>query len=165
MGAASACSYDSTKTKNRAQSIPARRSLLPSMVLDTDWGVTESHPSDTRNGGKMKRIEAIITPSKLKDVRIALEKVGYPGLMISTVDSHGAEKGAEQKARGLTYGVDLVTKARLVLIVRDEETEKIISAIQKAAYSAHTGDGKIFVHPVDNAVRIRTSEQGDAALT
>jgi nitrogen regulatory protein P-II 1 len=112
----------------------------------------------------MKRIEAIIRPTKVNDVYKALELVGHQGLMISEIDGHGIEKGVEQQIRGRTYKVDLITKARIELVVPDTEIDKIVAAIQKAALTGHIGDGKIFVHPVDDAVRVRTAERGEAAI-
>ncbi|MGA2766362.1 MAG: P-II family nitrogen regulator [Spirochaetia bacterium] len=112
----------------------------------------------------MKRIEAIIRPAKVNEVYKALEEVGHPGLMISEIEGHGVEKGIEQQVRGKMYKVDLITKARIELVVEDEEVERIVSAIQKAAFTGKIGDGKIFVHPVDNAVRLGTAERGDAAI-
>ena len=112
----------------------------------------------------MKRIEAIVRPTKVNDVYTALERVGHPGLMISEIEGHGVEKGIEQQVRGKMYKVDLITKARIELVVEDEEVERIVSAIQKAAFTGKIGDGKIFVHPVDNAVRLGTAERGDAAI-
>ena len=112
----------------------------------------------------MKRIEAIIRPAKVNEVYKALEEVGHPGLMISEIEGHGVEKGIEQQVRGKMYKVDLITKARIELVVEDEEVERIVSAIQRSAFTGKIGDGKIFVHPVDNAVRVRTAERGDAAI-
>ena len=112
----------------------------------------------------MKRIEAIVRPSKVGDVCAALEKVGHPGIMITEIEGHGTQKGVEQLVRGKTYKVDLMTKARLEVIVKDGESERIIKAISDAAYTGKIGDGKIFVHPVDDAVRVRTAERGDAAI-
>ena len=89
---------------------------------------------------------------------------GTRGLMISEIEGHGIEKGVEQHVRGKTYKVDLITKARIELVVADSEADKIVMAIQKAALTGHIGDGKIFVHPVDDAVRVRTAERGEAAI-
>ncbi len=112
----------------------------------------------------MKRIEAIVRPSKANDVYAAIMKIGHSGIMLSEVEGHGAEKGAETNARGLTYNFDLVTKARIELIVQDEEAEGIVAAILKAAFTGKVGDGKIFIHPVADAVRVRTSERGEDAI-
>ncbi len=116
------------------------------------------------NGVRMKRIEAIVRPAKAAEVCKALEMVGHPGLTISEVMGRGAEKGAEQKARGLAYDVDLIAKARIELVVEDDETERIIEAVRSAAFTGRVGDGKIFIHPVETAVRVRTAETGEAAI-
>ncbi len=112
----------------------------------------------------MKRIEAIVRPARAAEVCRVLEKIGHPGLMVSEIVGHGAEKGAEQKARGLAYDVDLIAKARIELVVEDEEAEGIVEAIRSAAFTGRIGDGKIFIHPVDDAIRVRTAERGDAAI-
>jgi len=112
----------------------------------------------------MKRIEAIVRPAKVNDVYDALERVGHPGLMISEIEGHGVEKGIEQQVRGKTYKVALITKARIELVVEDAEVNDIVSAIQQAACTGQIGDGKIFVHPIDDAVRVRTAERGVAAI-
>ncbi len=112
----------------------------------------------------MKRIEAIIRPGKVGDVRAALEKVGHPGLMISGVEGHGKQKGVEQQVRGKTYKVELLTKAKVEVIVNDKEADKIIKAIREAVLTGEIGDGKIFVSTMDDAIRIRTGESGEAAI-
>lgn len=112
----------------------------------------------------MKKIEAIIRPGKVDDVCIALEKVGHSGLMVTEIEGHGKQKGVEQLVRGKIYKVDLLPKSRIELIVQDSEVDQIVTAIKNAAYSGKVGDGKIFVYPVDNAVRVRTGEQGDIAV-
>jgi nitrogen regulatory protein P-II 1 len=112
----------------------------------------------------MKRIETIISPSKVGDVCAALEKVGHPGIMITEIEGHGKQKGVEQRLRGKTYKIDLLTKAKVEVIVKDSECNGIVKAITAAAYSGKIGDGKIFIHPVDDAVRISTAERGDMAI-
>ena len=112
----------------------------------------------------MKRIEAIIRPEKVDEVRRALEKVGFPGLNISEVEGHGKQKGVVQKWRGEQYRVELLPKARLEVVVNDKDAPKIVRAIQEAAKTGSVGDGKIFVSSVEEVVRIRTSETGEAAL-
>ena len=112
----------------------------------------------------MKRIEAIIRPTKVNDVYLALEKVGHPGMMVSEIEGHGKTKGIDQMVRGKTYHVDFITKARVELVVEDADVSGIVSAIQKAAFTGQIGDGKIFVHPIDDAVRVRTAENGVAAI-
>jgi nitrogen regulatory protein P-II 1 len=112
----------------------------------------------------MKRIEAIIRPAKVGEVCAALEKVGHPGVMISEIEGHGNQKGVEQSVRGKTYKVELLNKSRVEVIVKDSDAEKIIKAIRQAALTGEIGDGKIFIHPVDDAMRVRTAERGDKAL-
>lgn len=112
----------------------------------------------------MKRIEAIIRPTKVGDVCSALNKIGHPGLMITEVEGHGKQKGIEQEFRGKSYKIELITKAKLDLVVNDAEVLKITKVIRETACTGKVGDGKIFVYPVETAVRIRTDEHGDAAI-
>ena len=112
----------------------------------------------------MKRIEAIVRPTKVNEVYAALELVGHPGMMISEIEGHGKTKAIEQQVRGKTYKVDFITKARIELVVEDAEVNAIVSAIQRAACTGQIGDGKIFVHPIDDAVRVRTAERGISAI-
>jgi nitrogen regulatory protein P-II 1 len=112
----------------------------------------------------MKKIEAIIRPSKVGDVIAALGKVGHPGLMVTEIEGHGAQSGVEALVRGKTYKVGLLTKARLEVVVKDSKITEIVKAIREAAFTGKVGDGKIFVYPVENAVRIRTDEQGEIAV-
>ncbi len=112
----------------------------------------------------MKKIEAIIRPEKLEDVRVALEASGYPGITITEVEGHGLQKGITQQWRGDTYQVNVLPKVKLEIVAADQELEKIISAIVKAAYTGAVGDGKIFVYEVAEIVRIRTKERGQKAL-
>ena len=112
----------------------------------------------------MKRIEAIIRPAKVGEVVTALEKVGHPGIMISEIEGHGKQAGVEEEVRGKKYKIPLLGKVRLEVIVKDKDAEKIVKAIREAAVTGKIGDGKIFIHPVDDAVRIRTAERGDAAV-
>ena len=112
----------------------------------------------------MKKIEAIIRPAKVGDVCAALDKVGHPGLMITEIEGHGKQKGIEQEFRGKTYKTELMTKARIEIVVKDEDVNKTIKAIREAALTEKVGDGKIFIYPVDDAIRIRTAEQGDSAV-
>ncbi len=112
----------------------------------------------------MKKIEAIIRPAKVGAVCEALEKIGHPGIMITELEGHGTQKGIEQQFRGKTYKVDLMTKARLEVIVDDHDVVKTVAAIRQAALTEKVGDGKIFIYPVDDAVRIRTGETGVKAI-
>ena len=112
----------------------------------------------------MKRIEAIIRPEKVAEVRQALEKVGFPGLNVGEVEGHGKQKGVVQQWRGETYRVELLPKVRLEIVVSDKDANKIVRAIQEAAKTGGVGDGKIFVSSVEEVIRIRTGETGEAAL-
>ena len=112
----------------------------------------------------MKKIEAIIRPAKVGDVCDALDKVGHPGVMITEVEGHGKQKGIETEIRGKKYKVELMTKARIEIVDKDGDVENIIKAICEAAFTGKVGDGKIFIYPVADAVRIRTSERGDTAV-
>ena len=112
----------------------------------------------------MKRIEAIIRPTKVSEVCAALEKVGHPGITISEIEGHGNQKGLVTEVRGKKYKVELLTKAKVEVMVKDTDADKIVKAIRDAALTGEVGDGKIFVHTMDNAIRIRTGESGDAAI-
>ena len=112
----------------------------------------------------MKRIEAIVRPTKVADICAALEKVNYPGLMITEIEGHGKQKGVEQQVRGKTYKVGLMTKARIEVVVKDSDAEAIVNTIRETAFTGKVGDGKVFISPVDDAVRIRTGERGDSAI-
>jgi nitrogen regulatory protein P-II 1 len=112
----------------------------------------------------MKRIEAILRPAKAGVVIEALTKIGHPGLMVTEIEGHGKQKGLEQVVRGKKYKVDLLSKTRVELVVKDEDVERTLEAIRKAALTGEIGDGKIFIHPVEDALRVRTNERGEAAV-
>ena len=112
----------------------------------------------------MKKIEAIIRPEKVDEVRRALEKVGFPGLNISEVEGHGKQKGVVQQWRGEQYRVELLPKVRIEIVVSDKDVSKIVKAIQETAKTGSVGDGKIFVSSVEEVVRIRTGETSESAL-
>lgn len=112
----------------------------------------------------MKKIEAIIKPFKLDLVKEALQEVGLPGITVTEVRGFGRQKGHTELYRGAEYTVDFLPKVKIELVVEDEMVEPIIEAICQAAQTGRIGDGKIFVTPVEDAVRIRTGERGDLAL-
>ena len=112
----------------------------------------------------MKKIEAIIRPAKVGDVCEALNKLGHPGIMITEIEGHGKQKGIEQEFRGKTYKTELLTKAKLEVVVNDQDLDKTIAVIREAAFTGKVGDGKIFIYPAENAIRIRTNEKGDTAV-
>ena len=113
----------------------------------------------------MKKIEAIIKPFKLDEVKEALAKVGIQGMTVSEVKGFGRQKGHTELYRGAEYVVDFLPKVRLEVVVPDADVEKVTVALSEAARTGKIGDGKIFVTDVDNSVRIRTGERGDSALS
>jgi nitrogen regulatory protein P-II 1 len=112
----------------------------------------------------MKKIEAIIQPSKLESVKEALREVGVEGLTATDVRGHGRQKGHTETYRGREYTVDLIPKVKLEIVVSDSLLNGAINAILKAAKTGKIGDGKIFVSNVDNAFRIRNEDHGESAL-
>ncbi len=112
----------------------------------------------------MKKIEAIIKPFKLDDVREALHEVGVSGLTVTEVKGFGRQKGHTELYRGAEYVVDFLPKTKVELVVAENVVDQCIEAIQKAARTGKIGDGKIFVTAVEQVVRIRTGETGDAAI-
>ncbi|MEM2989668.1 MAG: P-II family nitrogen regulator [Halobacteria archaeon] len=112
----------------------------------------------------MKKIEAIIRPEKLNDVKDALDKIGIVGMHIVDVQGRGRQKGFTHQWRGAVYMADLVPKIKLEVVVNEEDAEKVIDAIVKASWTGNIGDGKIFVIPVEEVIRIRTGERGRGAI-
>jgi nitrogen regulatory protein P-II 1 len=112
----------------------------------------------------MKKIEAIIKPFKLDEVREALSEVGVTGLTVTEVKGFGRQKGHTELYRGAEYVVDFLPKVKVEMILSDTMVERAIEAIVKAARTGKIGDGKIFVTTVEQVVRIRTGESGDAAI-
>jgi nitrogen regulatory protein P-II 1 len=112
----------------------------------------------------MKKIEAIIKPFKLEEVKDGLSEVGIEGMTISEVKGFGRQKGHTEIYRGSEYTVDFLPKIKLELVVTDERVDAAVAAIIKAAKTGKIGDGKVFVSAVDEAVRIRTEEKGGEAL-
>ncbi len=112
----------------------------------------------------MKKIEAIIQPHKLDEVKAALIGAGVEGITVSEVRGHGRQKGHTEMYRGAEYKVDLLPKVKLELVVADARAAEIVEVLTGAARSGKIGDGKIFVSPVEEAVRIRSGEHGEGAL-
>ncbi|HCU54323.1 MAG TPA: P-II family nitrogen regulator [Gammaproteobacteria bacterium] len=112
----------------------------------------------------MKKIEAIIKPFKLDDVREALNEIGVTGMTVTEVKGFGRQKGHTELYRGAEYVVDFLPKAKLELIVKEDQLDRCIEAISKAARTGKIGDGKIFVYPVEQVIRIRTGESGPDAI-
>ncbi len=112
----------------------------------------------------MKMINAIIKPFKLEDVRNALSDIGVQGITVTEVKGFGRQKGHTELYRGAEYQVEYIPKVKLEIAVDDEQVDAIIEAITQSANTGKIGDGKIFVLPLENAVRIRTNESGSIAL-
>jgi nitrogen regulatory protein PII len=112
----------------------------------------------------MKKIEAIIKPFKLEEVKDALGEVGIEGMTVTEVKGFGRQKGHTEIYRGSEYTVDFLPKIKLELVLADKQVETAVAAIVKAAKTGKIGDGKVFVSAVEQAVRIRTDEHGDAAI-
>lgn len=112
----------------------------------------------------MKRIEAIVRPEKLQDVKNALVSIGVTGMTLEDVRGFGRQKGQTSTYRGISYTVEFLTKKRLVLVVADDQLESVLATVETAAATGSIGDGKIFVSAVDEAIRVRTGETGDNAL-
>ncbi len=112
----------------------------------------------------MRKVEAIIKPSKLDDVKEALQKLGIQGMTVSEVKGFGRQKGHTELYRGAEYVVDFLPKIKLEIAVADDVAEKIVQAIVKAANTGRIGDGKIFVLPVEETIRIQTGERGSDAV-
>jgi nitrogen regulatory protein PII len=112
----------------------------------------------------MKKIEAIIKPFKLEEVKDALAEVGVEGMTVSEVKGFGRQKGHTEIYRGSEYTVDFLPKIKLEIVIDDHQLEAAVSAIVAAAKTGKIGDGKVFVSTIDEAVRIRTDERGTAAV-
>ena len=112
----------------------------------------------------MKKIEAIIKPFRLTDVKEALNEIGIQGLTVSEVKGFGRQKGHTEIYRGSEYTVDFLPKIKIELVIADAQKDAAIAAIVKSAKTGKIGDGKVFVSTVEDAIRIRTEEKGDAAV-
>jgi nitrogen regulatory protein P-II 1 len=112
----------------------------------------------------MKKIEAIIQPHKLEEVKEALGKAGIDGLTISEVHGHGRQKGHTETYRGAEYQIDVRPKIKLELVLPAEQVERIVNVIADSAKTGKIGDGKIFISSIENAVRIRNGDLGESAL-
>jgi nitrogen regulatory protein P-II 1 len=112
----------------------------------------------------MKKIEAIIKPFKLEDVKDALSALGFEGMTVSEVKGFGRQKGHTEIYRGSEYTVDFLPKIKLEVVLADDRAAAAVDAIVKAAKTGKIGDGKVFVSTIDNAIRIRTEETGEQAV-
>lgn len=112
----------------------------------------------------MKKIEAIIKPFKLDDVKEAMQEIGLTGMTVTEVKGFGQQQGSADVYKGADYIIDFMPKVKLELVIEDDMVEKVIAVICDAANTGRVGDGKIFVLPIDEVVRIRTGERGAAAV-
>jgi len=112
----------------------------------------------------MKKVEAIIRPERVEQVRRALEELRYPGLTLTEVKGHGKQKGVRQQWRGKEYVADMLPKVKLEIATVDEDVPAIVRAIVANARTGEEGDGKVFVMPIEDVVRVRTGEGGDDAV-
>lgn len=115
-------------------------------------------------GAKMKKIEAIIKPFKLDEVKEALQEIGLQGITVIEAKGFGRQKGHTELYRGAEYVVDFLPKVKIEVVLSDDMLDKAIEAIQKAAKTGRIGDGKIFISSIEDAIRIRTGESGREAI-
>ena len=112
----------------------------------------------------MKKIEAIIKPFKLEEVKESLDAIGIKGITVSEVKGFGRQKGHTELYRGAEYVVDFLPKIKIEVILSDDSVEKAVEAIISSAKTGRIGDGKIFIYPMEEVIRIRTGEKGDEAI-
>lgn len=112
----------------------------------------------------MKKIEAIIKPFKLDEVKDALNEIGVQGMTVTEVKGFGRQKGHTELYRGAEYVIDFIPKIKIDIVAPDDVADKVVETIQKAAKTGKIGDGKIFIYPVENIIRIRTGETGETAV-
>ncbi|HSB51017.1 MAG TPA: P-II family nitrogen regulator [Dissulfurispiraceae bacterium] len=112
----------------------------------------------------MKKVDAIIKPFKLDEVKDALNEIGIQGMTVTEVKGFGRQKGHTELYRGAEYVVDFIPKIKIEIVTSDALVPKVVSAIEKAAKTGKIGDGKVFVYAIEDAVRIRTGERGEGAL-
>jgi nitrogen regulatory protein P-II 1 len=122
------------------------------------------HNNKNQQKHEMKKIEAIIKPFKLEEVKDALGEIGIEGMTVTEVKGFGRQKGHTEIYRGSEYTVDFLPKIKLELVLTDKQVEAAVATIVKAAKTGKIGDGKVFVSAIEQAVRIRTDEKGDAAV-
>jgi len=149
------------------------RKVLPTMAPDLhdggcarDYQITPKpqSPAQPAKNTDMKKIEAIIKPFKLEEVKDALGEVGITGMTVTEVKGFGRQKGHTEIYRGSEYTVDFLPKIKLELVIGDGDVQQAVGAIVKAAKTGKIGDGKVFVSPVEEAIRIRTEEKGQEAV-
>ncbi|MEW6770846.1 MAG: P-II family nitrogen regulator [Bacillota bacterium] len=112
----------------------------------------------------MKKLEAIVRPERLEAVKDALGKFGIHGMTVSQVMGCGLQRGRTEVYRGHEYSINLLPKVKIEVVLRDQEVDRVAKIIAEAARTGQVGDGKIFIYPAENAIRVRTGEEGDAAV-
>jgi nitrogen regulatory protein P-II 1 len=112
----------------------------------------------------VQKITAVIRLERFEEVKMALGKAGYPGMMLTRIEGHGIQKGLTQQFRGREYTIEMIPKFKIEIVVKDEDVNDIVKAIMGAARTGETGDGKIFVSPVAKVFRIRTGEEDAKAI-
>lgn len=115
-------------------------------------------------GGRMKKIEAIIKPFKMEDVKEALSEIGIEGMTVSEVKGFGRQKGHTEIYRGSEYTVDFLPKVKFEIVVTDERVQRAVDTIVQSAKTGKIGDGKVFILPIEDVMRIRTEERGNDAI-
>jgi nitrogen regulatory protein P-II 1 len=153
------------KTSARPQKTQEIPAFLAASNLGTDPAI-EQHELPGGSGGckPMKKIEAIIKPFKLDEVKEALQEVGLQGITVTEAKGFGRQKGHTELYRGAEYVVDFLPKVKIEIVLGDEMVEKAVEAIRRAAQTGRIGDGKIFVSNIEEAIRIRTGESGVDAI-
>ena len=127
------------------------------------WKFKENHPFHVEKT-KMKKIEAIIKPFKLDEIKEALQDIGLQGITVVEAKGFGRQKGHTELYRGAEYVVDFLPKVKIELVIEDTKLDAAIEAIQEAAYTGRIGDGKIFIYNIEEVIRIRTGERGPEAI-
>jgi nitrogen regulatory protein P-II 1 len=134
------------------------------MLRSAPWGLEVENPDRAWERNLMKKIEAIVQPFKLDEIKAALAAIGVDGLTVSEVRGHGRQKGHTEVYRGQEYQIDFVPKVKLELFVQSSKAEEVLKAVSSAARTGKIGDGKIFVMDVQEAVRIRNDERGESVI-
>ena len=141
---------------------------MPGWILGDCWGEvspqSEGCTTTKLQVVEMKKIDAIIKPFKLDEVKDALHEVGIQGITISEVKGVGRQKGHTELYRGAEYVVDFLPKVKLEIVVPDDRVQQVVETVMKSAHTGRIGDGKLFVLPVDEVIRIRTGDKGADAL-
>jgi nitrogen regulatory protein P-II 1 len=143
---------------------PAAGTVPASVGHDRGTAARCGAAGDTGVASAMKKIEAVIKPFKLDEVKEALQEVGLKGMTVTEVKGFGRQKGHTELYRGAEYVVDFLPKVKIEIVVEDSVAERAVEAIQQAAKTDRIGDGKIFIYNLEDAVRIRTGERGGDAL-